>query len=463
MTGELRLPPRYASLELIASGGMADVYRGIDTVLERGVAIKVLGERHADDTELRARFSREAQTAASLSGEPGVVTIFDVGEAAGRPYIVMELLPGGSLADRLQAGPIPVAQSLGWLEQAGRALDLAHARGIVHRDVKPGNLMLSADGDLSVTDFGIARAAGASPLTVTGTIMGTSGYMSPEQARGGKATDASDRYGLAVVAFELLTGQRPFTGETHAAEAAAHATAPIPRASAQAPSLPPAVDDVLARGLAKEPSERYPTCAELVWALRSAFREASETTARIAVPPRAVTRPQRRLPAVAAALAALGLLGAGALAAALLTGAGDGGREATVIRTQTVAGATKVRRVTIEVPTTVEPPPPQASTAGGSGSGESGSASGTELNDEGYRLMGEGDFERARPLLERALRSLRGSGSLTEAYAAYNLAFTRLALGECEGVAPLLDRSEQVQGRRKEIDRLRKDARRACR
>ncbi|HJU49109.1 MAG TPA: serine/threonine-protein kinase, partial [Gaiellaceae bacterium] len=182
MTGILGLPPRYVSLEMIASGGMADVYRGRDAVLEREVAIKVLGERHADDDELRARFSREAQTAASLSGEPGVITIFDVGEAAGRPFMVMELLPGGSLADRLQAGPIPVAQALGWLEQAGRALDLAHARGIVHRDVKPGNLMLSADGNVSVTDFGIARAAGASPLTATGTIMGTSGYMSPEQA-----------------------------------------------------------------------------------------------------------------------------------------------------------------------------------------------------------------------------------------------------------------------------------------
>ena len=184
----IALAPRYRGAELIASGGMADVYVATDEMLERRVAIKALGERFADDPEIRLRFTREARIAARLSNEPNVVTIYDVADAGGRPTIVMEFLSGGTLADRLRAGRVAPALALTWLDQAARALDAAHAAGVVHRDVKPANLMLGADHEVRVTDFGIARAAGEISLTSAGTILGTSGYISPEQAVGGTAT-----------------------------------------------------------------------------------------------------------------------------------------------------------------------------------------------------------------------------------------------------------------------------------
>ena len=254
----LALPARYRGPELIATGGMADVYAATDDTLDRRVAIKILNERFAGDPEIRTRFTREARIAARLSVEPNVVTIFDVADVAGQPAIVMEFLPGGTLADRMRADRIPPALALAWLGQAGRALDAAHAANVVHRDVKPANLMLGADGEVRVTDFGIARIAGDVALTSVGTILGTSGYMSPEQAVGGTATAASDRYGLAVVAFELLCGRRPYLAETFAAEAAAHASAPIPTATGFDRSLPPAIDAVLERALAKDPGGALP-------------------------------------------------------------------------------------------------------------------------------------------------------------------------------------------------------------
>ena len=282
----LALPPRYRGVELIASGGMADVYVATDDALERVVAIKALGDRFASDPEVRMRFTREARIAARLSNEPNVVTIYDVAEAAGRPTIVMEFLPGGTLEERLREGRVAPALALAWLEQAARALDAAHAAGVVHRDVKPANLMLGADGEVRVTDFGIARIAGDVSLTSVGTILGTSGYMSPEQAVGGKASAASDRYGLAVVAFELLSGRRPYVADTFTAEATAHATAPIPSSTRFNRELPAAIDTVLERGLAKDPGVRYPSCRELVASLRDAFYESAGTTVRVPMPAR---------------------------------------------------------------------------------------------------------------------------------------------------------------------------------
>ena len=448
----LRLPARYQSPELIARGGMADVYRATDSLLGREVAIKVLSDRHADDGEFRARFTREAQTAARLSGEPGIVTIFDVGDAGGRPYIVMELLTAGSVADRLRQGRVTHAQALEWVEQAGRALDAAHAQGVVHRDVKPANLMLSRDGDVYVTDFGIARAAGLSSLTSTGTIMGSSGYMSPEQASGGRATEASDRYALAVVAFELLTGGRPFARDSTTAEAMAHVSAPIPPASEHNPDLPPEVDDVLAHGLAKEPAHRFDSCADFVHALRDAFGRAAGTTTVGALAPVA-RRTRSPLPLVLGVAGAL--LVAGVLAAALL--GSDGEKQAATTAPQTVKETVTLEGTTIVETVTTAPEPPRPTTAPVPSAERP-----SELNDRGYELMRAGDYNNALPLLEQAVAGLAGSGELAEAYASYNLAFTRLALGRCDGVLELLDRSAQVQGDRSEIKRLRKEAERGC-
>ncbi|MGH3104269.1 MAG: serine/threonine-protein kinase, partial [Gaiellaceae bacterium] len=277
------LPPRYRDPERIGRGGMGEIYHATDTVLNRAVAIKVLADRFSEDEQVRGRFTREAMAAARLSSEPSAVTIFDVGAWEERPFIVMEYLPGGSLEEVLrQGGAQEPGQVLAWLEQAAQALDAAHRHGIVHRDVKPANLLLDTAGDVRVADFGIASAAGMDSLTKPGTVLGTAGYLSPEQASGERATPASDRYALAVVAFELLTGARPFESETPTAEAAAHVHAPVPSISALRTDLPRELDAVFERALAKDPAERHPSCAELVGAIRGALAEAAGTTRELA-------------------------------------------------------------------------------------------------------------------------------------------------------------------------------------
>src|SRR5918992_3680455 len=286
------LPERYRSPERVARGGMGEVYRAEDSALDRLVAVKVLSDRYADDDAVRRRFTHEALAAARLSNVPAAITIFDVGEHEGRPYIVMEYLAGGSLADRMAAqGAQPPGRVLAWLGQAAEALDAAHERGIVHRDVKPGNLLLDTEGSVKVADFGVASAAGLDSFTATGTVLGTAGYLAPEQARGEQTGPASDRYGLAVVAFELLTGVRPFERESATAEAAAHVNAPVPPVSEANPELPPELDRVFERALAKHPDDRFASCSDFVAALRGALDAAAGRTVVSALPYAAVPTP----------------------------------------------------------------------------------------------------------------------------------------------------------------------------
>jgi serine/threonine-protein kinase len=441
---------------------MGDVYRTTDAELGREVAVKVLAERYAQDEELRLRFRREALAAARLSGNPHIVTIFDVAEHEGRPLIVMELEPGGSLEQRVAGrAPCPPAQVLDWLGDAADALDAAHAAGIVHRDVKPGNLLLGSDGRVKVADFGIASAVGLDSFTQTGTILGTAGYLSPEQARGERATPASDRYSLAVVAWELLAGHRPFESETATAEAAAHAHAPVPPISQTNPDLPRAFDAIFARALAKDPARRFPTAAELVGELRRALHEDAGDTWIERLPHVTPAPPRHRsrrlwLPLVVALLAAAGI------AAAVLGSRGGGHRAAppTAARSRTVVRTVTEPGTTVQQTVTAAPPPPTeaTTTAPAAPSGTNGAA----LNNEGYARMRAGDYAGALPLLQRAVDELRGTGSVDEAYADYNLAYTRFALGDCTDVLALLDASERIQGHRSAITRLRHDARRAC-
>jgi eukaryotic-like serine/threonine-protein kinase len=441
------LPARYQRPELIGRGGMGDIYRATDSVLGRPVAVKILAERYAQDEAVRERFTREALAAARLSGEPNTVTIYDVGEHNGRPYIVMEHLGGGSLDEVLRKdGVQPPMRAFAWLEEAAHALDAAHAKGVVHRDVKPANLMLDREGHVHVADFGIASAAGMDSLTMTGTVLGTAGYLSPEQAQGDRAAPASDRYALAVVAWELLTGRRPFEADSPTAEAAAHVNSPVPSVSSQT-GLPRELDDVFEQALAKDPARRFATGAEFVAALRAALADSAGPTRTLPVaapvPPPAVGPPRAAWPLLAALLIAGAL--AGGLLAFLLTRDGE----------ETPA-PTEGEITTVEKPVTVttsaSPPP-----AGGQ-SGQSGEA----LNDAGFAKMQAGDYAGALPLLEQAVQKLQGTGSLYEAYASYNLAFTRFALGNCDGVLELLDRSESIQGQRNAIDRLRREAERSC-
>jgi eukaryotic-like serine/threonine-protein kinase len=462
---------------------MGDIYRATDSMLGRDVAVKILADRYAQDVAIRERFTREALAAARLSAEHNSVTIYDVGDHNGRPYIVMEYLGGGSLDDVLRSeGAQPPQRVFAWLEQAADALDAAHRQGVVHRDVKPANLMLDEQGNVRVADFGIASAADMESLTLTGTVLGTAGYLAPEQARGERAVPASDRYAFAVVAWELLTGERPFQSESATAEAAAHVSAPVPSISEHS-DLPRELDPVFAKALAKEPRERYDTAGDFVAELRAALAEAAGATRALpfAAPVPPVTEPTALVrrsddggPAplrdrpgsgavwpVFAVVLVLGAI-AGALLAYFLTGGsgGDATQGTTVLtRERTVtspAGVTTVERpvtITTTAPTTTAPAATQP---------PGSSVSGAALNNAGFIRMRLGDYERALPLLERAVERLQGTGSLDEAYASYNLAYTRFQLGSCDGVLDLLDRSESIQGQRSEIDDLRSQAEDEC-
>jgi serine/threonine-protein kinase len=437
---------------------MGEIFRATDTTLGRAVAIKLLADRYAADSDVRGRFMREALAAARLSGDPHIVTIYDVGEHDERPYLVMEYLSGGSLEDQLRDGPVPLGRALGWLDQAAQALDHAHDEGVVHRDIKPANLLLDRNDEVQVGDFGIASATGLESLTMTGTVLGTAGYLSPEQAQGERATPASDRYGLAVLAFELLTGTRPYAGESITAEASAHVAAPIPSASERNPQLPPEVDDVFRRALAKDPRERFPSCAEMVAALRHALDTAAGRTQPIppvaAAPTPVAPAPARRMnrsmaslwPLLLAGLAAA-LIGGVVLAAVLTRGDGSSAAERTVVHTVTARGTTiretvtqraTTQQATTQQPTTAASPPP--------------AADGHTLNDQGYSKIQAGDFAGAVPLLQQAVQRLQGvgPGDPYEAYANYNLGYALFQLGQCGDAVPYLQRAQQLEPERKE-------------
>jgi len=429
---------------------MGDIYAATDEVLGRKVVVKLLADRYAPDAGIRERFKREGLAAARLSGQPGAVTIFDVGEWEGRPFIVMEHLAGGSLEQRIrQDGAQPPGRALAWLEQAATALDAAHARGIVHRDVKPANLLLNERDEVRVADFGIASAAGLQSLTLTGTVLGTAGYLSPEQAAGHRSGPASDLYALAVVAYELLSGRRPFARESTAAEAAAHVNAPVPSIFEFCKDLPPEVDPVFQRALAKDPRARYGSAREFVADLRHALHEGAGATALLApaapVPVRRTSALRYLVPAALLALAAA----IGAAVAVLVSDGGGSPKRLVVTRTVAGPGGTTTVRQTITQQTTAPapppppPPPPPPAPVGGDGHA---------LNDRGYSLMQQGNYASALPLLQQSVQALRGSGPSDpyEGYANYNLGYTLYRLGRCSQAVPYLQRAQQLEPDRSE-------------
>jgi serine/threonine protein kinase len=273
-----RLPERYEPVRLIAAGGTASVWCAEDRMLGRRVAVKLLADPYASEPSSVRRFKREARAAAHLSGHPNVVMIFDVGEvivpgglALAQPFLVMEHLAGGTVADALRHGAVTLDDAVRWLLEAASALDYAHANRILHRDIKPANLLLDCDRVLHVADFGIAQIGTDDTLTHPRHVMGTASYLPPERALGRPATEASDLYSLAVAAFEMLTGERPFTASSYVAQARQHLEQPPPRASERNPHLPPAVDEVLARGMAKLPEERWPSAQAFASAVAHAL------------------------------------------------------------------------------------------------------------------------------------------------------------------------------------------------
>jgi serine/threonine-protein kinase len=256
---------RYRLVKPLGSGGMADVYLAHDSILDRDVALKVMSARYASDDEFIERFKREAQSAAALS-HANIVSIFDRGESEdGTYYIAMEYLPGGTLKDRIMSkGALPPRTAAAVALQIAEALCAAHERGVIHRDIKPHNILITESGDVKVTDFGIARAASSSTMTRTGSILGTAHYISPEQAMGEPVGPASDLYSLGVVLYEMLTGELPYDAETPLGIAMKHVNGHLQPPKALNPRVPDGINAITCRLLAKDPEDRYASGADLI-------------------------------------------------------------------------------------------------------------------------------------------------------------------------------------------------------
>jgi eukaryotic-like serine/threonine-protein kinase len=271
MIGEL-FDGRYRLERRIGSGGMADVYLARDESLGRQVAIKILSDRYAQDDGFVERFRREASSAADLN-HPNIVTVYDRGEAEGTYYIAMEYLDGPTLKDEIvRRAPLPEPEVIAWAAQGLDALDFAHRRGVIHRDVKPHNMVLTEDGRLKVTDFGIARAANSQQMTEVGSIVGTAQYLSPEQARGQVVGPQSDLYSMGIVLYEMLTGELPFTGDGAVDIAMKQVNDAPPSLRRKNRLVSPAMEQIVMRALAKDPALRYPSARAMADELRRVGR-----------------------------------------------------------------------------------------------------------------------------------------------------------------------------------------------
>jgi serine/threonine protein kinase len=255
---------RYRLEEKIGSGGMSSVYRAFDPMLERWVAIKLMHRDISNDPDQLERFRREARAVAQLN-HPHVVTVIDAGEDEGAPYIVFEYVEGETLKERIRRlGRLPVPEAVAYAIEIGRALESAHANLLVHRDVKPQNVLIDRDGRAKVTDFGIARSLEAQGLTATGRVLGTTDYVSPEQALGHEVTGQSDIYSLGIVLYEMLTGETPFQADTQVAVAMKHVRDPLPDVQRRRPEISAALASVVERSTAKETQNRYPAVSQMV-------------------------------------------------------------------------------------------------------------------------------------------------------------------------------------------------------
>ena len=399
----------YRILDELGRGGTSVVYRAEHVRLGRPAALKLLTPA-LGEADFRDRFLRESKLAASLD-HPSIVPVYDAGEEDGQLYIAMACVDGSDLKTLLvREGRLPLRRALRILGQVAAALDAAHARGLVHRDVKPANILVGPDDRAFLTDFGVAKEVAAHGTTRTGSFIGTSEYSAPEQIEGRDVDARADVYALACVLYESVVGTAPFHRSSEIAVLNAHLHAPPPKLSKAAPDLPAALEPVLAKALSKSPLDRYASCGELI----AAVREACVPEARIS---------RHRL------AASLALLGLAALAGAALA---VGDRPARVRSRLARAARDDGRRPRRRRPR-------RRSTGCCLKSKD-----GRTLNDAAFALINAGEYARALPFARKAMRNAK-RGTLTRGYATFNLGYALLNLGRCVEALPYLNRSLKLQ------------------
>jgi serine/threonine-protein kinase len=480
------LAGRYRPLRLIGTGGMARVFLAEDERLGRRVAVKRL-HAHSPE-EMARRFQREARIGASLN-HANLVSVFDVDTDGESVLIVMEYVEGPTLAEELKARPMKEARVASIVEDIAGALDHAHAEGVVHRDVKPANILLRRDGTAKLADLGIAIAAEHTQITASGTVLGTAAYMAPEQLEGGEVGQAADVYSLAAVAFEALSGQKARAGDTPMAVAHQVVSEAPPDLTDVRPDADPSVAAVLVRGMSLRPEDRQHRAGELAAELRATLERAprpapvpAPAPAPVpapapAPPPEADPLPSPARPVIhrtrkawlpaAAALVAL-LLVAGAAFA--LTRGGE--EKATGASTTPKAQAPRTDtgttpRTEAQAPPTAgqegTPGSPQTTTPGPSGTSKPASGGGAQLNRQGFALMNRGDYDGAIPILQKAVASYpTDSKDLDYGFALYNLGRSLRLAGRPAEAVPILERRLAIPNQTKTVTKELEEAKKAA-
>jgi len=451
------LANRYRVLERLGTGGMAAVYLAHDERLSRDVAVKRLHRAEHEDVDAR-RFEREAKLGASLS-HPNLVSIFDTEEDDESVLLVMEYVDGETLGDLLARGPVEVDRAVEIIRAVAEALDHAHASGIVHRDVKPANVLLGRDGTVKLADLGIAKAVERTDITGTGTVLGTPAYMAPEQLQGGKLGPAVDVYALSVMAFELLTGRKARRGRTAVEIAHQVVNEPPPDPRDVNPGIPAPAAEAIRAGMAKEPSQRPHSAVELAKRLEGCVGKGTTrrmerarpvtpvpVTPRTGTPPYLV-KPARRVRWVP--IAGLVAVALAAIAIALATGGGDDSAPQPVAGNGKQAEKKKDAEQTTALPTETDEPAeePAAEAPAVDGvptpSGAGGTAEADRLHLEGYNALQAGDYDTAIELNTQAIEAFpegtTWEDDINYAYALYSLGRALRLAGRPDEAIPVLE------------------------
>ena len=456
---------RYEVIARLGSGGMATVLLCHDERLDRRVAVKRL---HADSPrDVEHRFLREAKLGASMN-HPNLVSVFDTETDDEGVVIVMEYVEGETLAQALLRGPLPPARVAAIARDLGEALDHVHGEGVVHRDVKPGNVLLREDGVAKLADLGIAVSVDQTRVTRSGTVLGSAAYMAPEQLEGADVGRAADVYALAAVCFEALAGRKARAGRTPVEIAHSVATTPPPDVRDFAPELPAAAAAALARGMAREPAERQRSAGELAFELTNALERGESHTLPLATTttPLAQVPSSRRSPSFAGPLAAglIALAAVAVVAAVLLAGGGDGdNQQADRPARDEPAQRDQGQRDQgeREQPPAEQEPAESAPAEPAPADQPLDSAQGTALNEQGYALMQQGDYAGAVPVLRKAVASWPGdSTDLNYAYALYNLGASLNRSGSAAEAIPYLEKRLNWSNQRGIVKQELKDAQR---